>query len=98
PRTLCTRALMRIRNGALRSSIAWPDLAALGSVDAKDVAARECIAGASVDSIGAWSKRNSLADNACSHRARSLRRLSHSRPRERIVDEVIAAKVFAATR
>src|SRR5262249_28489381 len=70
PRILCTRGLMRIRNGALRCSIAWPHSAALGCVDAKDVAATECIAGASADSIGACSKRNSLADNACSHQAR----------------------------
>ena len=79
---------------ALRCSIVWPDSAAPGCVDAKDAAATGCIAGASAGLIGACSKRNSLADNACSHQARSLRRLSHSWPREMIVDEVIAAKVF----
>jgi hypothetical protein len=77
PRILCTRALMRIRNGALRCSIAWPDSAALGCVDAKDAAATGCIAGASADSTGACWRWNTLADNACSHQARNLRRLSH---------------------
>src|SRR5262249_56300053 len=64
-RTLCTRALMRIRNGALRYSIAWPEWAALGCVAAKAAAA--CAAGASADLIGACSKWNSRASNPCSH-------------------------------
>ena len=34
PRILSTRALMRIRSGALRYSIAWPGSAAVGCMDA----------------------------------------------------------------
>ena len=61
---------MRIRNGALRYSIAWPGSAALGCMDAEDAAATECVTGASADLIGACSKRNGLAGNACSQQAR----------------------------
>jgi len=90
---------MRIRNDALRYSIAWPVSAALGCMDAEDAAATECVIGASADLIGACSKRNGPAGNACSQQAREcLRRRSHSRPPTTIPDEVIVAKVFAATR
>ena len=89
---------MRIRNGALRYSIAWPGSAALGCMDAQDAAATECVTGGSADLIAACSKRNDLAGNACSQRQGSLRRLSHSRPPTTIADEVIVVKVFAATR
>src|ERR1700746_315130 len=89
---------MRIRNGALRYSIAWAGSAALGCMDAEDAAATECLTGASADLIGACSKRNGLARNAFSQQAREcLRRLSHSRPPTTIPDEVIVTRVVAAT-
>jgi hypothetical protein len=59
-------------------------------MDAEDAAATECVTGASADLIGACSKRNGLAGNACSQRQGSSRRLSRSRPPTTIADEACA--------
>src|SRR5262249_47443334 len=67
PQIRCTRALTRIRNGALRYSIASPDRTGVGSADAT---AAECTTGVRIAPMGArW---NTLADNACSHHIPSL--------------------------
>src|SRR5258708_34781180 len=72
---------MRMRNGALRFSIAWPGSAAVGCMDAEDAAATECVTGASADLIG--HARNGTASRATPVVSRQADRIANGRTWDR---------------